>query len=83
MYNTITLVISIVGFIATFVVYGISIGKLYQRVETIESRTVKIDDIINNKLEITTKSLNEQTIKIAVLAEKVEQLKEEVTKNVK
>lgn len=80
MYNTITLVISVVGFIATFVVYGISIGKLYQRVENIESKTMKIDDIINDKLEITTKTLNEQTIKIAVLAEKVEQLKEEMTK---
>lgn len=80
MYNTITLVISIVGFLATFVVYGISIGKLYQRVENIEGKTMKIDDIINDKLEITTKSLNEQTIKIAVLAEKVEQLKEEMVK---
>lgn len=83
MYNTITLVISIVGFIATFVVYGISIGKLYQRVENIENKTIKIDDIIDNKLELTTKSLNEQTIKIAVLTEKVEQLKEEMVKIVK
>lgn len=83
MYNTIILIISVVSFIATFVAYGISIGKLYQRVETIESKTIKIDDIINDKLEFTTKSLNEQTIKIAVLAEKVEQLKEEMTKIVK
>lgn len=76
--NTITLTIAIFGFLATIAGYGVSIGKLSQRVSDLELKTNKIETVINDKLETTIKTINEQTVQIAVLSEKVDQLKMEI-----
>lgn len=76
--NIITLTIAVFGFLATIAGYGVSIGKLSQRVNDLELKTNKIETIINDKLETTIETINKQTVQIAVLSEKVDQLKMEI-----
>lgn len=76
--NKIVLVITIFGFLATVAGYGVSIGRLSQRVNDLEVKTNKIETVINDKLETTIKTISQQTVQIAVLSEKVDQLKTEI-----
>lgn len=76
--SKITLAIAVFGFLATVAGYGVSIGRLSQRVDELERKTNKIETAINDKLETTIKTINKQTVQIAVLSEKVDQLKTEI-----
>lgn len=76
--NKVTFVITIFGFLATVAGYGVSIGRLSQRVDELEIKTNRIETTINDKLETTIENLNRQTVQIAVLSEKVDQLKTEI-----
>lgn len=76
--NKIVLVITIFGFLAAVAGYGVSIGSLSQRVNDLEVKTTKIETVINDKLETTIKTISQQTVQIAVLSEKVDQLKTEI-----
>ena len=79
--SKITLAITVFGFLATIAGYGMSIGRLSQRVEDLEKKTNKIEITINDKLETTISTINRQTVQIAVLSEKVDQLKTEIQAN--
>lgn len=76
--SKITLAIAVFGFLATVAGYGVSIGRLSQRVDELEVKTNKIETTINDKLETTIETINKQTVQIAVLSEKVDQLKTEI-----
>ncbi len=76
--SKITLAIAVFGFLATVAGYGVSIGRLSQRVDELEVKTNKIETTINDKLETTINTINNQTVQIAVLSEKVDQLKTEI-----
>lgn len=76
--SKITLAIAVFGFLATVAGYGVSIGRLSQRVDELERKTNKIETTINDKLETTIETINKQTVQIAVLSEKVDQLKTEI-----
>lgn len=76
--NKITLIISIFGFLATIAGYGVSIGRLSQRVDYLEAKTNKVETAITDKLETTIDTISKQTVQIAVLSEKVDQLKTEI-----
>lgn len=71
----ITLWTGIIIFLLTIAGYGVYYGKLSQRVDNLESRTNKIESIVEDKLDVLTKMINQQTVNIAVLTEKVEQLR--------
>lgn len=71
----ITLWTGIIIFLLTIAGYGVYYGKLSQRVDNLESRTSKIESIVEDKLDVLTKMINQQTVNIAVLTEKVEQLR--------
>lgn len=72
--DKITLWTGIILFLLTIAGYGVYYGKLSQRVDNLETRTNKIETIVEDKLDILTKVVSQQTVSIAVLAEKVEQL---------
>lgn len=76
--SKITFAITVFGFLATIAGYGVSIGRLSQRVDELEIKTNKIEITINDKLETTIETINKQTVQIAVLSEKVDQLKTEI-----
>lgn len=71
-------IITVLTFLFTLVGFGIGYGKLTQRVDVIETRVFKIEDVLNTKLESLISSVSNQNVRIAVLSEKIDQLKHEM-----
>lgn len=72
--------ITILTFLFTLVGFGIGYGKLTQRVDIIETRVFKVEDVLNTKLESLIASVSNQNVRIAVLTEKIDQLKHGIDK---
>lgn len=72
------LYITIFGFVGAVAGYGISIGRLSQRVDSLETRQNKVESIVDNKLDELQKSVNELSKQTAVLSDRVESLKSEM-----
>lgn len=65
----------VVTFLATVVGFGIKAGVLSEKVKNIDSRVVVLEDNINSKIDTLTNSVNSLTIQVAVLTERVTELK--------
>lgn len=71
-------IITVVVFLFTIAGYGVAYGRLSQRVDNLDARTVKVEDVVDNKLAALTKAISDQNVQIAVLAEQVKQLNQKV-----
>ena len=78
--SKVTTYIAIASFLLTLLGCGVAYGRLSQRVDTLEKKSDQVESTVTEKLDVITKSLNSQTVQIAVLSEKVEQLKKEMSK---
>lgn len=74
MKEKITNIITVCSLCAVLVSYGIWIGTISNRLDNVEQKTNKIENTLEQKIDTLNKSINDLTITVAVLSEKVEQL---------
>ena len=79
----ITFVSLVLALSAVLAGYGVWVGKVSARIDTLETRTEKVEKTIDSQIEKMAKNINELTVQTAVLSEKVDRLREEVKNNAK
>lgn len=73
-------IISCLTFCTILVGYGIWVGNMSSKIKTLEEKTQKLENTVDVKLDSLNKAMNDLNVNVAVLTEKVEQLKIEMKK---
>lgn len=81
--DKITYVISVLTLAGILAGYGIWVGNISTKVDKLEKRTEKLETTLDTKIDGLVTNINQLTVQTAVLSEKVDQLKKEISNNEK
>ena len=73
-------IISCLTFCTILVGYGIWVGDMSSKIKVLEEKTQKLENTVGAKLDSINKAMMELNVNVAVLNEKVEQIKNEMKK---
>ena len=73
-------IISCLTFCTILVGYGIWVGDMSSKIKVLEEKTQKLENTVGAKLDSINKAMTELNVNVAVLNEKVEQIKNEMKK---
>lgn len=73
-------IISCLTFCTILVGYGIWVGDISSKIKVLEEKTQKLENTVGAKLDSINKAMTELNVNVAVLNEKVEQIKNEMKK---
>lgn len=81
--DKITFLISVLTLAGILAGYGIWVGNISTKVDKLEKRTEKLETTLDTKIDGLFTNINQLTVQTAVLSEKVDQLKKEISNNEK
>jgi outer membrane murein-binding lipoprotein Lpp len=81
--DKITFLISVLTLAGILAGYGIWVGNISTKVDKLEKRTEKLETTLDTKIDGLVTNINQLTVQTAVLSEKVDQLKKEISNNEK
>ena len=81
--DKITFLISVLTLAGILAGYGIWVGNISTKVDKLEKRTEKLETTLDAKIDGLVTNINQLTVQTAVLSEKVDQLKKEISNNEK
>lgn len=81
--DKITFLISALTLAGILAGYGIWVGNISTKVDKLEKRTEKLETTLDTKIDGLVTNINQLTVQTAVLSEKVDQLKKEISNNEK
>ena len=81
--DKITFLISVLTLAGILAGYGIWVGNISTKVDKLEKRTEKLETTLDTKIDGLVANINKLTVQTAVLSEKVDQLKKEISNNEK
>lgn len=81
--DKITFLISSLTLAGILAGYGIWVGNISTKVDKLEKRTEKLETTLDTKIDGLVTNINQLTVQTAVLSEKVDQLKKEISNNEK
>lgn len=81
--DKITFLISVLTLAGIMAGYGIWVGNISTKVDKLEKRTEKLETTLDTKIDGLVSNINQLTVQTAVLSEKVDQLKKEISNNEK
>lgn len=81
--DKITFLISVLTLAGILAGYGIWVGNISTKVDKLEKRTEKLETTLDTKIDGLVANINQLTVQTAVLSEKVDQLKKEISNNEK
>lgn len=81
--DKITFLISVLTLAGIMAGYGIWVGNISTKVDKLEKRTEKLETTLDKKIDGLVTNINQLTVQTAVLSEKVDQLKKEISNNEK
>ena len=62
------------GLVGTLIGYGVWVGKISQRVSDVEKKQTKLENRIEEKIDVLTASIYETNLKIAEMAKDIQYL---------
>lgn len=81
--DKVTFLISVLTLAGILAGYGIWVGNISTKVDKLEKRTEKLETTLDTKIDGLVTNINQLTVQTAVLSEKVDQLKKEISNNEK
>lgn len=81
--DKITFLISVLTLAGILAGYGIWVGNISTKIDKLEKRTEKLETTLDTKIDGLVTNINQLTVQTAVLSEKVDQLKKEISNNEK